>query len=247
MDGSKTCTVCGETKPLAEFGRNARGAGGRRSQCKQCNAAAVKARYQPRVHPPEQVTCPQCGQEFTRIRTQGALRIYCSRKCTAAAREERKRQRNAGLGPRRCACGAEVTTRVGKPVCPDCRKDHRSPEQVRAIQVRERRRTLRTYGLTQEEWDRLIALQGNACAVCKTTQPGGRGERWHIDHDHVTGQVRGLLCQLCNVGIGNLRDDPQIIMAAAQYVTAHRRDVSAGQRGGISQAWKLTYDASRSF
>jgi Recombination endonuclease VII len=129
---------------------------------------------------------------------------------------------------RRCACGAEVTTRVGKPVCPSCRKHPRGTEQ---LQARERRRTLALYGLSQEQWDRLVALQGNRCAVCKTTQPGGRGERWHIDHDHVTGQVRGLLCQLCNVGIGNLRDDPQIMMAAAQYVAAHRRDVSAGQGG----------------
>src|SRR6266566_8597968 len=87
IDTSKTCSVCGETKPLAEFGRSARGAGGRRSQCKQCNAATVKSQYVPRVHPPEQVTCPHCGQEFTRIRTKGALRIYCSRKCTFAAGE----------------------------------------------------------------------------------------------------------------------------------------------------------------
>jgi Recombination endonuclease VII len=218
MDGSKTCTVCDETKPLAEFGRSARGVGGRRSQCKQCNAAAVKAQYVPRVHPPEQVTCPQCGQEFTRIRTRGALRIYCSRTCTAAAGEERKLQRNAGIGSRRCACGAEVTTRSGTPVCPNCRKDQRGTEQ---LQARERRRTLALHGLAQEAWDRLIALQGNRCAVCKTTQPGGRTERWHIDHDHVTGQVRGLLCHRCNLGIGLLRDDPQIMMAAARYVAEH--------------------------
>jgi hypothetical protein len=112
-----------------------------------------------------------------------------------------------------------VTTHTGKPVCPDCRKDPRPDAQIR-----DRRRTLRTYGLTQEEWDRLIALQGNACAVCKTTQPGGRSEHWHIDHDHVTGQVRGLLCHRCNLGIGQLRDDPQIMMAAARYVAAHRSD-----------------------
>jgi hypothetical protein len=116
------------------------------------------------VHPPEQVVCPQCGQEFTRIRTVGALRIYCSRKCTFAAGEERKLKRNADLGPRRCACGAEVTTRVGKPVCPSCRKDPRGTEQ---LQAKERRRTLALYGLSQEQWDRLIALQGNRCAVCK--------------------------------------------------------------------------------
>jgi hypothetical protein len=93
-------------------------------------------------------------------------------------------------------------------------------------------RTLALYGLSQEQWDRLIALQGNRCAVCRTTQPGGRGESWHIDHDHVTGQVRGLLCHLCNVGIGNLRDDPQIMMAAARYVAAHRSEaaVTAGPK-----------------
>ena len=218
MDASKTCSVCGETKLLAEFGRSARGAFGRRSQCKQCNAAAVKSRYVPRVHPAEQVTCPHCGQEFTRIRTGGGLRVYCSRKCTAAAGEERKLQRNAGVSARRCACGAEVATRVGKPVCPACRKDPRGTEQ---LQARERRRTLALYGLTQEEWDRLIALQANSCAVCKTTEPGGRSERWHIDHDHVTGQVRGLLCHRCNMGIGFLRDDPQIMMAAARYVATN--------------------------
>jgi hypothetical protein len=221
VDG-KTCSVCGEAKPLEAFGRSARGVGGRRSQCKQCNAA-VKARYVPRVHPPEQVTCPQCGQEFTRIRTQGALRLYCSRKCTAAAGEERKLQRNAGAGPRRCACGAEVTTRVGKPVCPDCRKDPRGTER---LQARERRRTLARYGLSQEQWDHLVALQGNLCAICKTDQPGGRGERWHIDHDAATGVVRGLLCHSCNVGIGNLRHDPQIMLAAVQYLTAHRPALS---------------------
>jgi hypothetical protein len=54
--------------------------------------------------------------------------------------------------------------------------------------------------------------------------PGGRGERWHIDHDHVTDKVRGLLCHSCNVGIGNLQHDPQILMAAARYVMKHRQD-----------------------
>jgi len=224
MDDGKTCSVCGETKPLAEFCRSARGAGGRRSQCKECNATDVRSRYEPRAHPPEQVVCPQCGETFTRIRTCGALRIYCSRKCTMAAGEERKIQRNAGLGPRRCACGAEVTTRVGKPVCPDCRKDPRSAEQLRA---KERRRTLQAYGLTQGDWDRLVGLQQDRCAVCKTTKPGGRGESWHIDHDHVTDRVRGLLCHSCNVGIGNLQDDPEIMLAAARYVASHRHETSA--------------------
>jgi hypothetical protein len=134
-----------------------------------------------------------------------------------AASEQRKVERNAARGPRRCACGAEVDTPVGKPVCPDCRKDQRP-----GAQARERIRTLRMYGLTQREWDVLVKRQGDRCAICRTDKPGGRGERWHIDHDHLTGRVRGLLCHRCNMGVGFFLDDPQIIKAAARYVTRHR-------------------------
>jgi hypothetical protein len=42
-----------------------------------------------------------------------------------------------------------------------------------------------------------------------------------VDHDHVTGRVRALLCNLCNAGIGHLRDDPQIMQAAIEYVRFH--------------------------
>ena len=195
--------------------------GGRRSQCKQCNAAAVKSRYVPRVHPPEQVTCPQCGQEFTRIRTQGALRIYCSRKCTGPRARSGSASGTPAWSPAlRLRCGGDHPHRqAGMPRLPERPHGQNSSDQGTPPDAA-------PYGLSQEEWDRLIALQSNACAVCKTTQPGGRGERWHIDHDHVTGQVRGLLCHQCNVGIGNLRDDPQIMMAAARYVAAHRSEAA---------------------
>lgn len=214
----KKCSRCGQVKPLAEFHRMAAGAGGVRADCKPCHLDYMRSRYVPRVHEPEQMVCPQCGGTFTRVRTQGRPRIYCSRRCTMAASEQRKLDRNTGSGPRRCACGAEVQTPVGKPVCPGCRKDPRP-----GAQVRERARTLRAYGLTQDDWDALVKRQQNRCAVCQTGKPGGRGERWHIDHDHVTGQVRGLLCGKCNSAIGLFRDDPDIIKAAARYVTKHRQ------------------------
>src|SRR6185295_20354622 len=96
-------------------------------------------------------------------------------------------------------------------------KDQRGTEK---LQARERRRTLAMYGLTEEQWDRLVAFQGNRCAIRETATPGGRGESWHIDHDPETRKVRGLLCHQCNVSIGNLRHDPKIIMAAAEYLAS---------------------------
>lgn len=77
---------------------------------------------------------------------------------------------------------------------------------------------LRRYGLTIAEWDELLKAQGGRCAICRTDRAGGGDDRWHVDHDHATGQIRGLLCNSCNQAIGLLKDDPEIIAAAARYV-----------------------------
>lgn len=73
----------------------------------------------------------------------------------------------------------------------------------------------RKYGLEIEEFDALLASQGGGCAVC-----GGppNAKNWHIDHDHRSGKVRGILCNGCNTGIGSMRDDPAIMRAAAEYI-----------------------------
>lgn len=86
------------------------------------------------------------------------------------------------------------------------------------------------YGLTEESYLALLATQLGKCAICGSSDPGKSGRRaghpaalrapvFHVDHDHVTGKVRGLLCQGCNVGIGLLRDDPRLLAAAAAYLS----------------------------
>lgn len=83
-------------------------------------------------------------------------------------------------------------------------------------------RRFKRFDLTEDEFLGLIKRQNNRCAICKTAEPCGTGD-WAIDHDHVTGQVRGLLCNRCNPAIGLLMDDPEIIAAAARYITKHRQ------------------------
>lgn len=225
--GQKRCSQCGETKPLSEFYRSARGADGVRSQCKDCNRGDVKARYVPRVRSYVRKTCPQCGNEFSYQPTSGPVRVYCSRKCTVAHGEELKIQRNEGRPPRVCACGSTDVARVGKPVCPSCQKDPRSEAARLALKAREAARRLAAYGLTRAEYEGLVTRQQNRCAICRTATPGGKGEAWHIDHDHATGVVRGLLCHACNTGLGSFRDKPELLLAAIQYVTAHQATAEA--------------------
>jgi hypothetical protein len=60
----------------------------------------------------------------------------------------------------------------------------------------------RLYGFTIEQYDELLAAQGGVCALCGRDKPWGRGKYFHVDHDHVTGHVRGLLCNRCNSNLG---------------------------------------------
>jgi hypothetical protein len=74
----------------------------------------------------------------------------------------------------------------------------------------------RRYGITAEEADEMLAEQGGFCAICQT-EPAA-----HVDHDHATGTVRELLCFNCNGGLGQFKDEPELLRAAADYVELHR-------------------------
>ena len=84
-----------------------------------------------------------------------------------------------------------------------------------------RRSLLKTrYGITTDEYDNIVSLQNGVCAICKENTAGGRGRnsRLAVDHDHVTGKIRGLLCSMCNQGIGMFKDNPELLQKAFDYL-----------------------------
>lgn len=75
------------------------------------------------------------------------------------------------------------------------------------------------YRITPDEYDALYEEQNGECAICGTTQCADAREfPLHVDHNHRTDEVRGLLCDLCNRGIGNFNDDPELLRSAADYL-----------------------------
>lgn len=100
-----------------------------------------------------------------------------------------------------------------------------------------RRNNLKKYNVTPEWFDATLAKQGGRCAVCGTTDAGGKHGQFHIDHDHSCcpkgkscGKcVRGLLCHRCNVGLGNFKDDLARLEAAITYLR-ETRAVSTSDR-----------------
>ncbi len=74
---------------------------------------------------------------------------------------------------------------------------------------------LRAYGLSEEDWDNLLVEQYDRCAICKRPFTQTRTPR--IDHDHDTGEVRGLLCNGCNQRLGYLSDSADWVAGAHNY------------------------------
>lgn len=76
---------------------------------------------------------------------------------------------------------------------------------------------LRTkYGITQSDFVAMLLEQDGLCAVCHGEPLQGV---LHVDHDHATGKVRGLLCENCNRGLGLFQDNPHLLANAASYLT----------------------------
>jgi hypothetical protein len=88
------------------------------------------------------------------------------------------------------------------------------PLRERAQIVRRMRE--REYGFTHAEFLAMLAAQGGVCAICGNTNGGDR--QLSVDHDHVTGTVRGLLCDRCNPMLGYARDNIAVLRAAVEYL-----------------------------
>jgi len=80
-----------------------------------------------------------------------------------------------------------------------------------------RRRNLSRYGITPEAWDELFDTQGRRCKICRSDTPTTK-RGWHVDHCHNSDVVRGILCQKCNQGLGNFRDNAEFLVSAAAYL-----------------------------
>lgn len=74
------------------------------------------------------------------------------------------------------------------------------------------------YNLTLAEYQSLYDAQDGACGICRYSANMDGPNRLVVDHDHVTGRVRGLLCRSCNLGLGNLKDDPSLLASAIRYL-----------------------------
>lgn len=94
----------------------------------------------------------------------------------------------------------------------------------------------KTYGITLQQYEQMVQVQNQVCAICKQPESGIRRNKklpFCVDHCHGTGKIRGLLCIRCNLAIGNFDDDVDRLRAAIDYLTRDEPGTS-NKEGGPS-------------
>lgn len=196
-----TCGRCKTTLAPDAFSPSQRKNG---AWCRSCMADYYR---RPFDRAERECESPRCSQRFA---PKHPAQRFCSRNCKAVAHHYRvTAEQRTG---RTCsACGVSIEhMRLDAKWCSESCQNRRP--QAAAIKRRSR---IRRYGITPEDFDALLAAQGGGCGVCGG-QPGHHG--WAIDHCHAGGQVRGILCESCNLGLGKFKDDPEVLRRAAEYI-----------------------------
>jgi hypothetical protein len=93
----------------------------------------------------------------------------------------------------------------------------RSPERREYLRFKS---IERSFGVSKGRYFEILASQGGGCAICGGPSKGIG--KFHVDHCHKTGVVRGLLCSECNLGLGKFKDDPGRLRRAASYLEIKR-------------------------
>ena len=144
------------------------------------------------------------------------------------------------LSSKKCACCGEVkpTTEFIKrksrekwgfnSYCKACKKKKHHEyylDNTEKCKKLARNRDLKKYGITLEDQEQMLREQNNKCAICgKEIFLFGSSKKLtaHVDHDHKTGKVRGLLCDKCNRGLGFFRDNEEYLINAASYLKKNK-------------------------
>jgi hypothetical protein len=119
--------------------------------------------------------------------------------------KERAKMRNA---QRRHVRKAYKLTEEGKVA------ERRYRQTLRSKSLQESSRLKQRYGITLDEYFVLVESQQKACAICGVIPE----VKLHVDHDHETGRIRGLLCGSCNRAIGLFKDNVNLMLKAAEYL-----------------------------
>lgn len=189
----RTCTKCHRSFPLSGFYTNPKNRKITLSQCKMC-VREISANRREMLW---------ASGKRNRKKPEYICEPNGLRKCRVCAKEKELSSFPMSMRPNG---NKQIFTR-----CKQCLYEHETW-----------RKRFQKYKLTKDSYQELLRSQGYGCAICGSTTPKKNGKLLHVDHDHATGKIRGLLCSNCNVGLGNFEDKPERIRLALCYLERAR-------------------------
>ncbi|TDC41506.1 hypothetical protein E1281_37305 [Actinomadura sp. KC345] len=207
---SKRCLDCGEVKAAAEFWKLKASKDGLAYYCKVCFGLRNSRSYWKKQS--------ELGKETRVYRRHSDVpegMKYCAQceKIKPVVEFGHNRAKSSGLATYCRPCHNKV-------MADNKERNHGSGRNY-LLKLR--------YGVTEDQVRQMIAEQGGICVICL------RAEAKHVDHDHMTGLVRRVLCFKCNGGLGQFEDDPERLRLAAEYLElegshARRLELETGAR-----------------
>lgn len=243
----KTCKGCGAVKPLEAFNFEPRNRDHRTGKCSECLRTAGRAWY---AKNPERMAAHRQRYRERHAERDKALRAENAKKQNEKRREERALARLARGLPllpsreprwaddgRLCSrCRRRKPSSAFTPqasaidglhaYCRECSARYareRLPKTIPYRRAYMRRMALAKYGLTEEDFAAMKVAQEGRCAICGEVFGDGFRDA-NVDHDHITGVVRGILCRTCNAGLGQFKDKVEHLGAAIRYLNKHQGD-----------------------
>ena len=198
----KNCNTCGESKPTTDFWSMKSQPDGRSLYCKACAKQKNADAYRRRL-----ASEGRSARDYMPLkRATPPGQKWCPSCSTFLPLDDfvRNRSQPDGIGGYCRPCANRIT-RENKI------KKHGS---TREYHLRRR------YGLTSADVVAIVEAQGGICVICGASDPQ------HVDHDHETGEVRGVICFNCNGGLGQFKDNPSLLLTASRYLmgAAWRRE-----------------------
>lgn len=157
------------------------------------------------VYPDGKMACKVCRRDATR-KSQGLPPADPNEPLENWTRDKDRKKTHCPQGHPYDTVNTYITP-DGSRKCRKCSYDRNRERQYRD-----------NYGITIEQFDEMLLAQNNLCAICQEEFI----QTPYVDHNHDTGQVRELLCNGCNAAIGHMRENPQYLIAAANYIIKHQ-------------------------
>lgn len=186
----KTCSKCGEEKPLSEYYKNKSAKDGYRNHCKKCVTEYKKEYY---------------SRPEVKERKKEWQKEYDKKYYSKPEVKERKKEY------------------YSSPEWKEKQKEYQK-EYSSKPEVKEQRRCAylrRTYGITLDEYNEMFVEQNGCCASCGKHESEQK-KTLAVDHDHETLEVRGLLCDACNISLGLLQEDEDNILSLLAYIKRYK-------------------------